>query len=270
MKICIDNFDSPDFEIFDINLVQKQVDGGQIDKSVIDTIQEYPDAESIIISGLRQDTFEYFINRYGKHFRAISLWKNKLISDLSPLSSLTDVEYICIFFNQRTDSLWDMSDNRKLTGLSISDFSRLHNIELIRTGKSLKAFSLYDRVEGKMEIDSLKPLCDTNISRFAWGGKNVVDNDFKCLSDSNISELDISPSIFTIQELAELNSCFPQEMKGSITRPYITGRVKDKDGYREYYYLCKGQKKCEKGKDDSRFNKYLEEYRDLLSAYRNK
>lgn len=270
MKVSIDNFDSPAFEIFDINLVQKQVDGGQIDKSVIDTIQEYPDAESIVISGLRQDTFEYFISRYGKQFKAVSLWKNKLISDLSPLSALTDVEYVCIFFNQRADSLWDMSDNRKLTGLSISDFSRLHNIDLIRTGRSLKSFSLYDRVEGKMEIYSLKPLGDTNISRFVWGGKKVSDNDFKCLSNSNISECDISPCIFTLSELAELNSSFPEELKGSITKPYVTGRVKDKDGYKEYYYLCKGQKRCEKGKDDSRFNKYLDEYRELLASYRNK
>lgn len=71
--ITVDNFDLASFDIYDINLVQNEVDGGVIPVEQIDAIKDFPDSKSIIISGLKQDTFEYFINAYGKQFRAKSL-----------------------------------------------------------------------------------------------------------------------------------------------------------------------------------------------------
>ena len=88
--ITMANFDSASFDGYDINLVQKEVDGGIITVEQIDTIREFPDAKSIIISGLKQDTFEYFVNTYGRQFLAITFWKNKAVSDLSALSSLEE------------------------------------------------------------------------------------------------------------------------------------------------------------------------------------
>ena len=82
MKVNIDNYDWPSFELYDINLVQKEVGGGIISKEQIDCIRNFPNAESIIISGLKQDTFDYFVSNYGNQFRAISFWKNKLVNDL--------------------------------------------------------------------------------------------------------------------------------------------------------------------------------------------
>ena len=81
--VTMDNFDSSSFDIYDINLVQKEVGGGVISFEQIDTIRNFPNAKSIIISGLKQDTFEYFLNTYGTQFQAITFWKNKDGSDLS-------------------------------------------------------------------------------------------------------------------------------------------------------------------------------------------
>lgn len=270
MKIDMSNFDSTSFELFDINLVQKEVSGGEITIEQIDTIKEYPNAESIIISGLKQNTFEYFIKTYGKQFRAISFWKNKAVSDLSELSSLPDVEYINYFFNQKVTSLWDMSNNKKLVGLCISDFSKFHSLEGIETAPNLETFLVYDRVEGKMQLESLIPIVQTEIKHFCWGGKKILDNNFSCLANGKIEELDISPVQFTINELAQLLSLFPETLRGSITKPYISGGVKDSDGYTEYYFLCKNKRTCIKGKDDKRFQDYLDEFDSLLKKYRNK
>ena len=151
--ITMANFDSASFDGYDINLVQKEVDGGIITVEQIDTIREFPDAKSIIISGLKQDTFEYFVNTYGRQFLAITFWKNKAVSDLSALSSLEEVEYISYFFNQKVTKLWDMTPNKKLVGLSISDFSKLHSLEGIETACNLESFYVYNRVEARMEIE---------------------------------------------------------------------------------------------------------------------
>ncbi|MCR4611161.1 MAG: hypothetical protein K5644_04605 [Lachnospiraceae bacterium] len=39
--------------------------------------------------------------------------------DLSPLSKLNGIKFINYFFNQKATSLWDMSGNKSLIGLSI-------------------------------------------------------------------------------------------------------------------------------------------------------
>lgn len=266
--ITMDNFDSSSFDEYDINLVQKEVGGGITTVEQIDMIRNFPDAKSIIISGLKQDAFEYFVNTYGRQFQAITFWKNKAVSDLSALSSLEDVEYISYFFNQKASKLWDMSNNKKLVGLSISDFSKLHSLDGIEKACNLESLYVHNRVEARMEIESLKPIVNTGIKYFLWGGKRVLDNDFGCLANSKIEELDISPMQFTMLELAQLLALFPETLKDSITQPYTSGGVKDKDGYTEYFFLCKGKRTCVKGKDDARFASYLNEFESLLKQCR--
>lgn len=265
--IDLGNFSSTAFEIFDINLVQKEVDGGSVSVDQIDeTIGNAPNAGSIVISGLKQDTFEYFVKQYGKQFEAISFWKNKLVEDLSPLCKLNDIKFINFFFNQKATSLWDMSGNKALTGLSIYDFSRLHNIEEIETAPNLEFFGLGDQVWAGMTIDSLKPIANTRIKHFEWYGKTVSDNDYKCLAQGKIEVLDINPTRFTLDELTDLLALFPETLSGSITKPYVTGSVGTKgSGERTTYrYLCKNKKACAVGKDDERFQKYLKDFEILL------
>lgn len=266
--ITLENFYRGTPELYDIDLLQMEVGGGETTYEEIESIAQFPNAKSIIISGLRQETFEYFIDNFGDQFEAISFWKNKAVKDLSSLAKLENIKYISYFYNQKASDLWDMSGNKQLTGLSIMDFSKLKSISKIETSKSLKYFRLGNEVFDKMEIDSLKPLKNTNITHFEWLGKKVLDGDLKCLAEGNIRVLDMNPTRFTMMELAELLSCFPSTLEGSITKPYVTGGVVSREGKTVYYHLCKGKKKCEKGVDDERFAKYLEEFSTLLESYR--
>lgn len=52
------------------------IGGGKITVADIDRLKNYPDAEVVTISGLQQDTFEYFIKTYGKQLKAIRFFKN--------------------------------------------------------------------------------------------------------------------------------------------------------------------------------------------------
>lgn len=65
------------------------IGGGTISKEEIDSLTNYPDIDVVTISGLRQDTFEYFIKNYGKQLRAIRFFKNKFVEDWSLLGTLT-------------------------------------------------------------------------------------------------------------------------------------------------------------------------------------
>ncbi len=94
------------------------------------------------------------------------------------------------------------------------------------------------------------------------------DNDYACLAHGRIEELDIAPTQFTMEELARLVACFPETLKGTITKPYTKGGVMDKDGFREIFSLCKGKKSCVRGRDDERFERYLKEYEGMLNVAR--
>lgn len=98
MKIDLSNYETSDISLFDVSIVQKDVGGGKTKKEDIDYLAEYPTAKSLMISGLDQECFEYLIRHYGSQFEAISLWKNKLISDFSPLEDLVNIKIYSCFF----------------------------------------------------------------------------------------------------------------------------------------------------------------------------
>ena len=100
-----------------LSLIQRNISGGRIKRQDIDIIQEFPNITEISISGLTQDTFNYFIENYGHQFKAILFWKCPLVGNLKLLESLDHVEYIVYFWNQRAEGLWDFSKTKALKGL---------------------------------------------------------------------------------------------------------------------------------------------------------
>lgn len=128
MKITLENFESHNDDIYDLVIIPEDNDvgGGRITKEEIDVIQKHPQAKSLKISGLKQETFEYLILNYGNQFEAISFFKNKLVRDLSLLGSLSQLKYVYYFFNQKADRLWNMRKNESLKPLvnsSVTHFS---------------------------------------------------------------------------------------------------------------------------------------------------
>ena len=257
MKVNLSNFESFKDDLFDLSIVQKEVGGGITTIEEIDIIREYPNAKSLIISGLKQETFEYLIQNYGNQFKAISFFKNKLITDLSPLGNLKGLEYLHYSWNQN------------LRGLAIYGFTRLHSIEKIVTAPNIEYFSIGSRYGSKMEIESLKPLIQSNVSHFGWWAGEVLDNDYLCLAQSKIRELDMRVEVYRMEELAELVASIPG-LKGTVTKPYTEGSVVEHDKKTTYYFLCKGKKTLEKGKDDEKLEKYLADFESLVEKYRMK
>lgn len=267
MAIDLSNFTNSNQSLFDIAIVQRGVDGGVSERSDIERIAEYPNAKSLMISGLNQETFEYLIYRFGAQFEAISFWKNKMVSDLSPLSGLRNLKYVHYFFNQRAVKLWDMKENENLTGLAVYDFSRLHSIAEVAAAPNLEYFSIGNRVWSRMEIESLKPLIGSTVRHFEWCGEKVLDNDFMCLTKSNIRELDLNISRFKMDELARLVAGFP-DLKGSATMPYWEMGYVQEGKRTTFYFLCKGKRRLTKGKDEEKLEKYLKDFQGLVAKYR--
>ncbi|MBO5879490.1 MAG: hypothetical protein J6Q68_02945 [Clostridia bacterium] len=176
----------------------------------IDKLKLYPDAEVVTISGLQQDTFEYFINTYGKQLKAIRFFKNKFVEDLSLLGTLPQLEYVHFFYNQRVTALWNMTENTSLTALCIEDFSRLVSIQSIETAPVLKEFRIGNAIWSTMKIDSLMPLSNTNIERLSFSGRAIKDNDLSFLEAlPSLKTFDFAINMFTTEQVAWIAANYP-------------------------------------------------------------
>ncbi len=194
------------------------IGGGRIKTSDIDVLKNYPDVDTVTVSGLDQETFEYFILNYGKQLKAIRFFKNKRIEDLILLGTLPQLEYLYFFANQKVTKLWDMSNNTSLTGLGIEDFSKLSSIAGIETAPILKHFEIGNAIWNTSEIESFMPLANTNIEYLSFTGKKIADNDFSFLSDMlELKEFDFALNLLTTEQVAWIVANFPN-LKGFALR----------------------------------------------------
>ena len=186
------------------------ISGGIISVEDIDKLKDYPDTDVVTISGLRQDTFEYFIKTYGHQFKAIRFFKNKFIEDWSLLGTLPKLEYLDFFVNHHISSLWDMSENESLSGLCIQDFTKLSSIKGIETAPALKEFVIGNAIWDKMILESLMPLAYTSIEKFMFCGKSIIENNYSFLADMpNLRQFDFPANMLTTEQVAWIVANFP-------------------------------------------------------------
>ena len=179
------------------------IGGGKITIADIDKLKNYPDTEVVTISGLKQDTFEYFIKTYGKQLKAIRFFKNKFVEDLSLLGTLPYLEYVYFFANQRVTALWNMTENKSLSSLCIEDFSRLTSIRGVETAPALKEFRIGNAIWNTMVLDSLMPLSNSKIERLSFTGRAIGDNDFSFLETlPELKVFDFATNVFTTEQVA--------------------------------------------------------------------
>jgi hypothetical protein len=252
------------------------ISGGVLTKVEIDDIRNHPEIDKIKILGLKQDTFEYFIDKYGQQFKVIYFFKNKAVKDLSILSSLEKVEFIGYFFNQGCTRLWDMSKNYALKGLSINDFSKLSNIEDIITAPNLEFLDFGNMVWSTMVLDSLKPLAKTKLKYLKFNAKKILDHDITPLGEiATLEELDFSTKLFEMEKIAWLTAKL-ENVKSLSLGPYhkiekpIESRNNKGIKMKDTFIHGKGKPFLDSNLDEKRINKYVEEFEQMVKKYRNK
>ncbi len=206
-----------------LHLRQENMDigGGTISKDDIDKLKEYPETEILTISRLNQDTFEYFINTYGKKLRAVRFFKDKLVRDWSLLGQLPQLEFVYFFHNQRIDSLWDMSQNISLKRLEIKDFCRLKTLVGIEKAPNLEWFGIGNATWSTSVVDSFKYFKGTKVKYLSFFGKRIEDNDLSFLSDmEHLEQFDFPSNFYSTEQVAWIVSNFPH-IKGLSLKPTI-------------------------------------------------
>lgn len=243
------------------------IGGGKITISDIDKLENYDNIDKIMISGLRQDTFEYFITKYGNRIKYLKLFKNKLLEDLSPLATLENIIYIDFFHNQRSTKLWDMSHNINLQALAIDDFSRLHTLKGIETAPSLKYLHFGDKVWSTSTLTDLESLINTGLIGFSFGGKSIENNDIMVFSKiPTLKYIDFPSNMFTTEDIAKLVAKCPY-LEGFSLKPCI---IFDRDDTSLKDVLICGKRKpfLFSVADAVKIEKYVAEFNNFVDFYK--
>lgn len=253
-----------------LNLVEAEIGGGRISKKTIDQI-ESNESSSLKISGLTQETFEYFVGNYGGRFASIEFWKCPLVSDLSPLESLGDVESISYYWNQRAEKLWDMSKNTRLTRFAFEDFTRVKSLEKVSACFSLKELTFGNKVWVTQEIDSLEPLKQlNNLCKLEFYIKKVVDGKIAPISElSQLRSVDFPLHLFSTEKIAWLTSRIGDKAQSRCLAPYhkIAKPIEDGSKKKDTFIIGKRKPLLDWDQDRERILKYSEKFDALVAKY---
>lgn len=244
------------------------IGGGQLNLNDIDQLKQYENIDKVMISGLHQDSFEYFINYYGKKIKYLKFFKNKMIEDLSSLSRLENLVYVDFFSNQRITKLWDMRRNIKLEGICLEDCTRLHSLEGVQTAAALKHIRFGDKIWSSSILTDLDPLTGTKIISFSFTGKSIEKNDiFVYKKIPTLKYLDFPTNLYTTEQIAQIMARSPQ-LQGYALKPFIKF---ERNTMRHKDVLVCGKRKpfLSSSKDKEKIRKYTEKFNTFIDHYKN-
>ena len=243
------------------------IGGGRISIDDMNRLSDYENTETVIISGLRQDTFEYFIATYGKKIKYLYFFKNKLIEDYSALSCLRDIRCMKFFHNQRVTKLWDMTSNHSLTGLAFDDFSRLHSLDGIQTAPNLKHLHFGDKIWNTSTLTDLLPLVGIKLISFSFGGKTIENNEISIyMKMPKLRFLDFRTNLYTTEQLAQIVASCP-DISGYALCPYVKFHGAD-EAQKDVLICGKGKPFLHSKSDADKIEAYAKKFYSLVEKYK--
>jgi hypothetical protein len=254
-----------------LSLIQRDISGGRINRQEIDTISQYPSAIEIAISGLTQDTFEYFVEKYGGQFKAIVFWKCPLVQDFKALELLEKVEYIVYFWNQRVNKLWDFSKTKALKGFCFQDFTRMHNIDEISESPLLEELQFGDMIWNKYILNSLQPLqaCSSLLS-LSFSAKKILDGKIEPISYlKKIHTLKFPSNLFSTEQIAWLKAHLPDTLTSISLQAYwtMTDPIDMNGKHKDTLIIGKGKPLLDSIQEKDRLAKYISQFDDMYGWF---
>jgi len=189
------------------------------------------------------------------------------VDNLSIISSLKEVEVLALEWNTKAKSLWDLSKNTSLKSLSITDFSKLTDINPLQKNTSLELLQLSGGIWNSLNLNTLQPLRYLkNLKFLGLSNIRVKDESLEPISDlKGLQELEISNQ-FPTEEYARLSVTLPNT-KCDCFKPYIflSSPIEDKEvmvvGKRKPFLNSKVAVK--------KLQKYEEQFKAYQEKYKN-
>lgn len=256
-----------------INLIERDISGGRISKSTIDSLENTKDEHVLTVSGLKQDTFEYLIHNHGHRFRTINFWKCPLVEDFSPIESLPNIEFISYFWNQRVTRLWNFGKTPKLKGFAFDDFTRMHTLLDLENAGSLEELEFGNKIWVKYKLETLEPISKlTQLKRLVFSANKIEDGRIEPLAVlSNLESLSFPANLFTTEQVAWLKSKLPESIDSKMLNSYWTiDKPLEISGKQKNTFIV-GKRKpfLDSVIDKKRIDKYAKAFNERVEWFKN-
>ena len=218
------------------------------------------------ICGMEQKSFEYFIEKYGEEYEFLSFFKCQLISDFSPLEKLKHLQGVSIYWNIRSSTLWDMSQNPTLAYLWLDSTKKItyHPLAL-QKAKNLKEIFFRGDMDTPYPMQSLEWMSGMDsLEKVYMRNIKLENRDTSVLERvPSLTRFDFPAGMFTTEEIAYMCAKYPH-IKGNSMGAYNTEDAILNDvrvcGYRKPGLdLPKGQ---------ARLDRYIKEFDALVEKYK--
>lgn len=225
--------------------------------------------DDLMLCRLTQKGLEHFVRTYGASYRVLYLDDCTRIQDFSPLGELCDLEAIRIDWTRKATALWDMSGNRSLKVLSISDSKKLaEQPHLLNTSKTLEEVRFWGPASGgTYTMESLEYFRDMrSLRRIDLNWIKLADKNMTVLDTlTNLEEFHFDPGMLTTEEIARIVARYPN-LYGDSLRAYDNSDLDEGEvricGFRKpTLHLPQQQKRLEE---------YINKFNALVDAYRYK
>lgn len=254
-----------------LSLLETDISSGEISLEAIDSIRRHPLVKTVTIIGLKQRTFDYFIEQYGQQFRAIYFWKCPRVADLSKLGKLSNIEYILFYWNQKAERLWDFSMNPRLKGLSFMDFARMHDLSDLASAPALEELSFGNEVWTKYVVASLAPLarCHT-LKTLSFDLKRIDDGDIEPLTRiPRLESLSFPARQFTTEQVAWLKARLRENIDAEMVAPFIRLPSPSPMGDQDILVVGKGKPFLNSNTQSARLEEYTCDFDELVRRFRS-
>lgn len=220
----------------------------------------------IEICGMNQESFEYFIDNYGDEYEYISFFKCQLIYNFKPLEKLKNLQGVNIFWNIKTDTLWDMSKNPNLKYLHINDCKKItYNPTFFNSAIYLEELFIGGDMDNPYPMKNLEWLKGMNsLKKLEIFRIKLEDKNTDILAQlPSLERFDFQAGLFTTEQIAYLCAKYPH-IKGYSLCAYNT-----EDAIMTDVRVC-GYKKpgLKLPKDQARLDKYIKHFNELVEMYK--
>jgi hypothetical protein len=252
-----------------INLIERDITGGKITKETIDTIQELT-SHRLKISGLKQDTFEYLIWKYGNRFLEITFWKCPRIEDFSPLESLGRLQRLDFFWNQKANRFWNLAKNPNLKALSFNNFVKTTCLSTLGSSTSLEKLEFGNSCGDTSHVESLEPIgAITTLKELAFSPKKIVDAKAEPLTRlPNLKALHFSNRLFSTEKIAWLVARLPPGLESNVLTSFIALQPGQLAGV-DTLIVGRGKPFLDSVRDKDRLAKYVSKFEALVAHFRS-
>ena len=216
---------------------------------------------------MNQESLEYLVRHYGKTYRYLSFFKCQLIQDFSPLEDLTRLEEVSLYWNIRSDKLWNMERNKSLRTISISDAKRMtRKPELLKTSKVIERVFLSGSIFNNFSVESLDCFAGMPaLKQLHLGNIRLLDKRMDALNTlPALERFDFDAGMLTTEEIAWIVAKYPH-LSGSALCAYNR-----EDAILNDVRVCGFRKPgLDLPKDQKRLDKYVAQFNALVEKYRN-